>query len=95
MERVSTTSSGGSCTFVSENSILRALSRYFLRKKQGCRYNGISMNGVKPEQKAVAHDLCVRSPDENCGTRQDHLMTGGVRIVTGPEFFRIGLLDDI
>ena len=53
------------------------------------------MNGGKPEQKAVAHDLCVRSPDENCGTRQDDLITGGVRIVTGPEFFRIGLLDDI
>jgi len=66
-----------------------AITRHFIREKQGRGYNGVSMNGDKPEQSNGGFGLFVRSPVENSGMRQDDLISGGVRIVIILEVFRM------
>lgn len=46
------------------------------------------MNGESPNE-SNGDDLCLRSPAENSGMRQDDLNTGGVRIVIVLEVFRM------
>jgi len=60
-----------------------AITRHFICEKQGCRYNGVSMNGESPN-KAMEIDLYGGLPRENSGMRQYDLNIGGVRIVTFP-----------
>jgi len=78
----------------SENSGMMGGRHHFIPKKLWRKYNAVSMNGDSPNE-SNGDDRCVRSPAENSGMRPYDLNTGGVRIVTFPSMFRIGLLDDI
>jgi hypothetical protein len=76
-----------------ENSGMMRLRHHFIPKKLWRKYNAVSMNGDSPNE-SNGDDRCVRSPAENSGMRPYDLDTGGVRIVTFPSMFRLGLLDD-